>query len=844
MSLEHFPFRGNSRSIIPSRNLTFLGACWLAVFSAALVIAQEEPAAEETPASSPRGSLIEDQAAKKLLEAADARVEADEPAKAVDIWQSVIERYPRSRFRFDAHMKLGKYLLDQERAYDRARGHFQAASEEDNRDEDQRAEATLRVGQCFYEARNFGMCFKVMREVIEKFPVSPQVNEAYYYIGLGHFQLGHYSRAIDALQKVGTAFSGDQLNLEKVEAGKRLFVKIEDADLSALDNNQTVNVQAETTQGDKEIVVCYTLGRNVRVVLGSIVTDLGKPQPGNGKLEVRGDDVVKITYVDSHTSDRQFNRPVGKDIVVVGNGIAQITDGAFKETLAGIVLDRQVNVQVIDADQDLSDEADKVKAIVAIYRPKTPQEIEKEKADLVASAAEGTTAPLDAVEEEVKVEKYREIDRVEIDLSEIQAKPQLPGVEDSPAVPGLPPAYDGTEQDPAASGTAPPEKTSADPPKNNPPAAEPSKEEPPAESAPPTATQPTPAEPDNSFHSGIFRAVIPLARAEEPIVGDDILQGQTGDIVKVMYVDERHRGDEPRTLVAQAECIQGDLGKLRVTRTQITDQELLVKTRLKTADALTNIGNRYKEFGLKDNANKKYEEALAVCEEITELAGKLGGRLLEDTYVQLWRIYFEMDRLELAASMAQRLQQEFPNSAYIDDALLQLAEVARKQKEYGRAIGLFQRLVEMKTSQLRGEAQFGVAQCYEEMAKDEQTRGGQATQLFDRSFQEYKKVYDQFPDSGRVGEAVAKMANYYYEQQDFSRAVDTFETVLNDHPDAKFLDVILWNYGKCLYRMNRTADAKSKWDQLIAEFPESQFAIDAKKVSDALAKQSSGASGG
>jgi TolA-binding protein len=203
-----------------------------------------------------------------------------------------------------------------------------------------------------------------------------------------------------------------------------------------------------------------------------------------------------------------------------------------------------------------------------------------------------------------------------------------------------------------------------------------------------------------------------------------------------------------------------------------------------------------------------------------------------------------MDRLELAAAMAQRLQQEFPNSAYIDDALLQLAEVARKQKEYGRAIGLFQRLVEMKTSQLRGEAQFGVAQCYEEMAKEEQERGGQPTQLFDRSFQEYKKVYDQFPDSGRVGEAVAKMANYYYEQQDFARAIDTFETVLSDHPDAKFLDVILWNYGKCLYRMNRTADAKAKWDQLIAEFPESQFAVDAKKVSDALAKQTPGASGG
>ena len=50
------------------------------------------------------------------------------------------------------------------------------------------------------------------------------------------------------------------------------------------------------------------------------------------------------------------------------------------------------------------------------------------------------------------------------------------------------------------------------------------------------------------------------------------------------------------------------------------------------------------------------------------------------------------------------------------------------------------------------------------MADD--TEGARATQLYDRAFQEYKKVFDQFPESGRVGEAVAQMANYYYRQQE------------------------------------------------------------------------------
>ena len=140
----------------------------------------------------------------------------------------------------------------------------------------------------------------------------------------------------------------------------------------------------------------------------------------------------------------------------------------------------------------------------------------------------------------------------------------------------------------------------------------------------------------------------------------------------------------------------------------------------------------------------------------------------------------------------------------------------------------------MQDSQLRGEAQFGVAQCYDEMADAASAQG--ATQLRDRAFQEYKKVFDQFPESGRVGEAVAEMADYYYEQQDYSRAIDTFETVLESHPDAKFLDVILFNYGRCLYRMDRKPEARRRFDQLIGDFPESPLAPDAKQISDALVK--------
>lgn len=783
-----------------------IATCLFLAVSSLSVLGQEKPADDK---SSPvRGSIVEDRAAKQLLEAGDARLDADEATKAVEIWKSVIERYPRSKHRFEAHLRLGNYFLDRDRAYDKARAHFEQVATEENRSEEQRAEATLKTGICFYHARNFGKSFQIMREVVEKYPVSPQVNEAYYYIGLGHFQLGHYSRAITALEKVGTTLSGESGKAEKLEAGKRFFIKIEDADLAVLDPSETVKVLCKTTGGDEELVDAYPVGRNVRLVLGSIPSKLGRPQANNGILEVRGGDKIQVTYTDEHTAEKKLKVPVTREVQVVGTAMTAITDGAFSETVNGVVLGKAVNVRISDADKDLSDAADKLTAVVEVYRLKTESEVELELAAKLKEAGAPATAPaadpakkpaevLPAAEPEI--DKWKLVDKVEVVLTESKLAASV-STRTKVNKPGTQGEAGENEKTPATV---------------NVPAGD------------------SPAD-DGTLHTGVFNATISLQKAEEPVVGDQILQAIAGDQVRVSYLDEVHSHEGVRQVTSVARCLEGNIGGVRVTKAEISDQELRIQTQLKTADALTNIGNRYKEFGLKEKAEEKYLLALSVCEDVAEDARKLGGNLLEQTYVQLWHIYFAMDKLDLAAAMCQRLQSEFPQSGFVDDALLQLGDVARKQGDLQRAIGIYSRLVAMQTSQLRGEAQYGIAECYEQMALN--SEGAAAAQLQDRSFQEFKKVYDEFPDSGRVGEAVAKMANYYYIQKDYARAVDTFETVLNNQPDAKFLDVILFNYGRCLYRMDRKADAKRRFDQLISEFPESPLAADAKKISEALTK--------
>ena len=776
--------------------------------SQATVLNAQDTESTESARPALRGSLVEDRAARKLIDAGDARLDAEESTKALEIWKSVIERYPRSRVRFTAHIRLGKYYLDRERAYDRARTHFEAVTTEDNRDDAQRAEAMLNVGICHYWSRLYGKCFQVMRDVIEEFPVSPEVNQAYYYIGLGHFQQGHYSRAITALEKVGTTLTAEDSNNEKLEAAKRFFVKVEDADLAVLTSEDSVDVICKSSGGDQETVQCFPIGRNVRIVLGSIPTKLGVPVPGNGVLEVKGGDTVDILYTDAHTADKTINVEVLSTVTVVGDGIVQIKDGAFVETIKGVVLGKTVNVEVVDADRDISAGADQVQATVSIYRRKTDEEIETETADLIAKQEiptddEAAKALVDVedlamFDEEEKIDRFKLIEQFPVTLTEVVVQRELST------------RFNLSQESDTDEG---------DDSKQNP------------DGAPAPTAEPAPAV-SSAIHSGVFRATVSVIRSDASI-SDQVLQALPSDQVRVTYEDKLNTGEGIAVLTTSGRCLEGNIGGVRVTRALISDQALRVQTQLKTADALTRIGNRYKEFGLEKKADEKYKLALSICEDMMSEVQRLRGRLLEETYVQLWHIYFEMDRLNLASAMCARLQREFPSSGFVDDALLQLADVARVEGDLNRAIGIYTRLVNMKTSQLRGEAQFGIAECFESMAVA-QTNEAAVAQLQDRAFQEFKKVYDQFPESGRVGEAVAKMADHYYQQKDYARAIDTFETVLDSHPDARFLDVILFNYGRCLFRMDRQGPARQRFEQLIADFPESQLAPDAKKIAEAL----------
>ncbi len=110
---------------------------------------------------------------------------------------------------------------------------------------------------------------------------------------------------------------------------------------------------------------------------------------------------------------------------------------------------------------------------------------------------------------------------------------------------------------------------------------------------------------DNALiRSGVFLATVALSKSDKVIEGDAVLQALPNDELRLSYLDEKHLRDGTRQVQASARCLEGNIGGVRVTKAEISDVELKIQTQLRTADALTQIGNRYKEFGLAERQKR------------------------------------------------------------------------------------------------------------------------------------------------------------------------------------------------------------------------------------------------
>ena len=85
---------------------------------------------------------------------------------------------------------------------------------------------------------------------------------AYFYIGMSHYNLKNWNKAIDSLSLVGTEVSEEGAettdegeDLGRIEIGQRFYAKIEDADVPIMRKlGQPIKAIVQVSSGDKEII--------------------------------------------------------------------------------------------------------------------------------------------------------------------------------------------------------------------------------------------------------------------------------------------------------------------------------------------------------------------------------------------------------------------------------------------------------------------------------------------------------------------------------------------------------------------------------------------------------------
>ncbi len=733
---------------------------WILALGVTAILVQAAAAQPaDGPAPEDERSAEADIAAKRLLKKAQELLLADEKDRAVRMLETVIEQHGDSPIRYEAYLALGKHYLDQ---YQQTQAiPYLRRLKELERDEEALTgdrkemylEAMYLSGVAYFQMRQYSQAFPILRKITNHHPNTVWANQAYYYIGMCHFAQGNWNKAIRALSLVGTFVDPDSPTLEYVEAGRRFYCKVEDADLPVLNRlGRDTRLEVETGRGDKETLRAIPLSGRQGIFISSISTDVAPPAPGDNTLQVVGGDNVTVRYFDDNTQEGKKDVPRVKQVKVVSTGAVSFTMGTYESQAAAAFLGQPLFCLLHDADLDVSDKADTAEIrVVSRYKDET--------------ATDELDIDIETLREEQR-ETYKIRDEVVLALTERG---------------------------------------------------------------------------EDKVHSGRFGGSIAIDayREGQPVDKTDArLACALGDEVVATYVDELHIGGQvPREATASI-GVAGEIDARPQPRQNVVPDPILrAKKNLVEATAYLELARIFKSMGLVEGAATKAGEGLDRVDPVIRIETPIPSALKEEAFKLKWELYIVQEDYASAINTCQVFNRLYPDSPFVDQALLGIGRIRFDNKDYREATRVFEQILKLEQSLAKAEAQYMIAQCLEEQARQEHLARGLARSQFiipEPAIRQYKECADRYPDSSFAGESLAKLIDYYIETKDYAQASDLLDQVFVDYPDADFLDSMLLKWVIVAYRMGDYEKAYEKCSQLVTEYPNSTHAKQAHDLLDRI----------
>jgi TolA-binding protein len=366
-----------------------------------------------------------DRRAKHLYDKAIELMEYKQYERGLAMLNTVIRDNQGTLLAHQAHMAMGRHHLDQHKTQE-ALTHFLLLSrvltptpgeKQSPEVEELYRESLFQTGFAYYQAGQYTSAFPMFRRLTEVAGKSQWANQAYFYIGMSHYNLKSWNKAIDALALVGTEIEDSDDDLGAIEIGQRFYSKITDADIPVLRKlGKEVKAQVKVSSGDSEILVGVPVAGKKDEMLTSAPTKIGAPIPNDGIIQLHGGDTLTVSYLDDSTLDGQKGVERSGKVRAVSTGTVGFYLGDFS-TPAYLAFPGQPQALMLnDADLDTSDKAEQVKVTVkSMYKVATSDAAEEEMDDLL---------DIFAVQDE-EADKWKERDSIEVTLVETGEGPAI-----------------------------------------------------------------------------------------------------------------------------------------------------------------------------------------------------------------------------------------------------------------------------------------------------------------------------------------------------------------------------------------------------------------------------------
>jgi TolA-binding protein len=772
-----------SNSQKPGRTTrSILIACACTVMSPAVSTAQDEE-----PAERERVSADIDRQAKHLYDKAIELMEYKQYERGLAMLNTVIRDNQGTMLAHMAHMAMGKHYLDQRNTKD-ALGHFVlltrvlAPIPGEKQSEEVEAlyqEALFQAGFSHYQSGQYASCFPLFRQLTEVAGRTKWANMAYFYIGMSHYNLKNWNKAIDSLSLVGTEVeeaggeNGDDLG--RIEIGQRFYSKIEDADVPIMRKlGVPVTAEVKVSSGDSEVITGVPVPGKKHEMLASAPTALGDPKPNDGVIQMIGGDTLTVTYIDDSTLDGQKGVKRTGKVRAVSTGTVGFYLGD-NSTPAYVAYPGQPQVLMLrDADLDRSPKAESITLTVS----------SRYKVEAKEAADSEDMLDIFALEDEQE-EVWKERDSVTVKLDEIGEGAEirtgafLGKIQLAPVVEGVAPdASDDVlncdELDELRVTYTDEVHLYGDEPRES----------------------EAKIKVSGSVNSGVT--------ADQYVVFEEVLKARKGSVEAEAIVGlggiYKDMGLDQRAAMRAKEALD-KVDPIIVNRQKLPGEIVEQAFKLKWESEL-----------LKDD----FDAATATCLAFNRLYPE--SVLADQALMTLGRSLTDSGQYDKAVDVyGQVLQLENPISGA--EAQFRIGEALQKQAE------------EEAEAADEHNSKWGVAGLSKETAL--QNRMSPAINA-------YRRTYETYPESSFAAEALGRVVRHYVDTEDFAQAADLLESVFNDYPDAAFLDEMLLLWANVGFRMGDKETAKAKLRQLVFDYPTSSHVAEAQKKLSALEAEKEG----